>query len=259
MLLLHGYSDSADTWRPLLDELAERGQRALAVDMPGYGDADPLNPDEPILSQLDRFVAELVREQAAEHGPPLIVGNSLGGVVGLRATQEPQLPLAGLVGVSPAGLGHQPWVELLAREPILHRIAQAPVPLPMNLVRWGVGIAYRRLAVADPARADPVPMNAYTSRYRSSEDVRETIRGARRILGEIQTAYELDRVQRPVLLIWGKRDLLTPAKGARILVEAVPGTELVLLDDCAHCAQVEDPARVAELVCDFARRVTSEA
>src|SRR3954468_23137820 len=37
VLLLHGYADSADTWRAVLDRLARAGRRALAVDLPGFG------------------------------------------------------------------------------------------------------------------------------------------------------------------------------------------------------------------------------
>src|SRR3954464_2541960 len=59
IVLLHGWSHSADTWRPLLAELAERGRRAIAVDLPGFGDATPLAPG-PVLPQLDGFAAEVV-------------------------------------------------------------------------------------------------------------------------------------------------------------------------------------------------------
>ena len=39
VVLLHGWSDSADTWRALLAALADRGHRAIALDMPGFGGA----------------------------------------------------------------------------------------------------------------------------------------------------------------------------------------------------------------------------
>src|SRR5689334_11442233 len=42
IVLLHGWGDSADTWRPLLVELAARGRRAIAVDLPGFGEATRL-------------------------------------------------------------------------------------------------------------------------------------------------------------------------------------------------------------------------
>src|SRR3954449_220268 len=42
IVLLHGWGDSADTWRPLLAELAASGRRAIAVDLPGFGHATRL-------------------------------------------------------------------------------------------------------------------------------------------------------------------------------------------------------------------------
>jgi pimeloyl-ACP methyl ester carboxylesterase len=42
LLLLHGYADSADTWRPLLAALGRAERRAVAVDLPGFGAADSL-------------------------------------------------------------------------------------------------------------------------------------------------------------------------------------------------------------------------
>jgi pimeloyl-ACP methyl ester carboxylesterase len=35
ILLLHGWGDSADTWRPLLAELGKFDRRTLAIDLPG--------------------------------------------------------------------------------------------------------------------------------------------------------------------------------------------------------------------------------
>lgn len=63
-----------------------------------------------MLPQLDCFVAAVVRH-FAQGGRAMIAGNSLGGVAGLRAAQDASLPLAGTVAISPAGLGHQRWVD----------------------------------------------------------------------------------------------------------------------------------------------------
>jgi pimeloyl-ACP methyl ester carboxylesterase len=252
VLLLHGYSDSADTWRPLMAELAKRGHRAVAVDLPGCGSADR-PPSGPVLPAIDRFVADLLSAHAQEGPRPLIVGNSLGAVAALRAGQDQALPLAGVVAISPAGLGHQPWVDLVAREPVIHRLLDLPVPVPMQIVRWGVRTAYRRLAVADPANVDPDLIRSYAAQYRSPADLRRFIREARSLLRELEFAYELERIRQPVLLVWGARDPLTPSSGARRLIGAVPGTELARLERCGHCAHLEEPARIADLIGDFAR------
>ncbi|HET7691231.1 MAG TPA: alpha/beta fold hydrolase, partial [Nocardioidaceae bacterium] len=58
VVLLHGFGDSADTWSGVLARLAQAGRSAVAVDLPGFGEADDL-ADGAILPQLDRFVAAL--------------------------------------------------------------------------------------------------------------------------------------------------------------------------------------------------------
>ena len=89
-MLLHGWADSADTWRPLLAGLGTRDRRAIAVDLPGFGTASRLGSDA-MLPQLDAFAAELVREWA-EGEDVVVVGNSLGGVTALLASGRRLLP-----------------------------------------------------------------------------------------------------------------------------------------------------------------------
>src|SRR5262249_6837421 len=98
IVLLHGWSDSADSWRPLLRELSQRGRRAIAVDLPGFGDATPLARGA-VLPQLDHFTAELVADWAGQE-PVVIAGASLGGCLALRLAENPgELRLAGVVPV----------------------------------------------------------------------------------------------------------------------------------------------------------------
>jgi pimeloyl-ACP methyl ester carboxylesterase len=262
--LLHGYSDNAGTWRPLLRELATRGRRALAVDLPGFGEADRLAgypdrfADGPLLGRIDSFIGSLVAE-VADAGPPVIVGNSLGGVAGLRAAQDGDLRLAGTVAISPAGLGHQPWVDFFEREPLLHRILSAPVPVPGELIRLIARVLYSRFAVANGTDVDGRIGREYASQYRSREDVTRIVRDARRVLAELHDAYDLTRLCHPVLLLWGDRDPLTPLRGAQRLLDAAPETELVVFEGCGHCAHVEQPARVADRLCDVRKRSGSVA
>src|SRR4051794_8729094 len=98
LVLLHGYSDSADCWRRLLAIYARRGRRAIALDLPGFGTASPLLDDEPVLEQLDRFVATAVDELAGRHGGDVLVaGNSMGGCAALRAAERDAAPIGGIV------------------------------------------------------------------------------------------------------------------------------------------------------------------
>src|SRR5918997_6856108 len=87
IVLLHGWSHSADTWRPLLAELAARGRRAIAVDLPGFGEATPLAPGA-VLPQLDAFATEVILGWAGEE-PVVVAGTSLGGCLALRLAEHP--------------------------------------------------------------------------------------------------------------------------------------------------------------------------
>ena len=44
VLLVHGYPESSYMWHDALDALAAAGWRALAPDLPGYGDSEPAPP-----------------------------------------------------------------------------------------------------------------------------------------------------------------------------------------------------------------------
>lgn len=250
LLLLHGWSDSADTWRPLMRELARRGRRAIAIDLPGFGRADRLDRDEPILPQLDRFTAAAVNELSERAGgePALIVGNSLGGCAAMRAAEDPALPVAAIAPIAPAGLDMAAWFPLVESAPLIRAILRAPVPFPEVVVREAVGRAYSTLAYARPRAVDRAVISSFTRHVRSRRDVIRVLATGRRLLPEIQDPFRLERIACPTLLIWGERDRMVYSTGAERVLREVDGARLELIPDCGHCPQVEAADRVAELL-----------
>ena len=257
VLLLHGYADSADTWRLALDLLARRGRRALAVDLPGFGAATPLRGDQPVLAQHDRFVRAAVEHLAAEDGPIVLCGNSLGGCVALRAAQDPELPLIGVVPVAPAGFDMPAWFRIIEGDRLVQALLASPVPLPEPLVRGVVGEAYRRLAFARPRGVAGEVVAAFTAYHRTREAVIAHLATGRRLLPELRDCFQLDRIEAPVLLVWGDRDRMVTHRGARHLVDAIPGLAYELLEGVGHCPQLEAPERFVGLLEDFAAGVSS--
>jgi pimeloyl-ACP methyl ester carboxylesterase len=257
-VLLHGYSDSADTWRLLLDRLGRLGRRALAVDLPGFGTADPLRPGEPILPQLDRFAAAAVGE-ASREGQAVVVGNSLGGCVALRLAEREDLDLAGVVPVAPAGLDMARWFVLLERDPIVRWLLAAPVPLPSVVVKRAVSEVYRRVAFHRPAAVDPKIAATFAGHVASRQLAATTLETGRRLLPELRDPFRLERIRCPVLLVWGRQDLLVFQTGAERVLDAVPDSALEVIEDCGHCPQVEAPERLMELLIDFPGRVARAA
>jgi pimeloyl-ACP methyl ester carboxylesterase len=252
VVLLHGYADSADTWRLVLDRLARRGRSALAVDLPGFGTAAPLREHGSMLEQLDEFVRATVDVAAEQAGGPVVVsGNSLGGCLSLRAAEDPSAPIAGVVPIAPAGFEHPRWFSVIEREPLVRLILSSPVPLPGPLLRATVGEVYRQLAFARPRAAAGEVVRAFTSHHASKAHVVRILDNGRRLLPELNKPFRLERVECPVLLVWGDRDRMVTHRGARLVTEALPETTYELLEGIGHCPQLEAPERVADLLLEF--------
>lgn len=253
VLLLHGFSDSADTWRLTLDRLAAEGRRALALDLPGFAEADPLPPGGLVLEHYDVFAAAAVEHLAADGGGPVIVaGNSLGGCVALRTGARADLPLAGIVPVAPAGLDMPRWFSIIERDPVVRGLLGSPLPPPGPVVRRMVGEVYRQLAFARPREASGDVVRSFTVHLRDARSVSRFLDVGRRMLPELTLeAFELDRIGVPVLLVWGDRDRMVSHSGARHVLEAVAGTRYVELPSCGHCPQLEEPEAFADLLLGF--------
>jgi pimeloyl-ACP methyl ester carboxylesterase len=258
LVLLHGWADSADTWRLLLDTLGRDDRRAVALDMPGFGTASPPADDRPLLEQLDAFCDAAVRYVAPEGGA-VVVGNSLGGCVALRAAEREELGLAGVVPVAPAGLDMARWFVLVERDPIVRWLLASPVPLPGPVVRAAVGEAYRRLAFRRPGAIDQRVVSTFASHLSSKESAASALALGRRLLPELRDCLELERISCPVLLVWGRQDLLVFQTGAERVLEAAPHARLELIDDCGHCPQLECPDRLHDLLIQFPARLVRAA
>jgi pimeloyl-ACP methyl ester carboxylesterase len=259
IVFFHGFADSADTWRTALDGLARTGRRAIAIDLPGFGTSAPLEPG-PILPQLDQVGAAAVEYAADGGGPVIAAGNSLGGCVALRLAERADLPLVGIVPVAPAGLDMARWFVLLERDPIVRTILSSPIPLPGWVVRAAVSELYRRFAFARPGEIDAKVVATFASHFSDRAAAARQLATGGRLLPELRDPFHLDRLGCPVLLVWGRNDLLVFPTGARRVLDASPaGSRLEMIEDCGHCPQIEAPERFVELLLEFPEQAAKAA
>jgi pimeloyl-ACP methyl ester carboxylesterase len=247
--LFHGWADSADTWRQALALIARQGRPAIAVDLPGFGTADPLD-DGPVLPQLDDFALAAVRYLSRDE-PVVVAGNSLGGCVALRMAERHPSRLAGVVPVAPAGLEMSRLLQLVQRDPVIRALLALPTPVPAAVLRGAVARLYLQLGFAAPAAIDREVVSAFTWHHRRRADVGRYLHTLRRLIPELRQAFEPERISVPLLLVWGDRDRLVFHRGARRILDAVPGSRLELLEGVGHCPQVEAPERFTELLLEF--------
>jgi len=111
LVLLHGVGDNALDWRWVMPALA-RENRVYAPDLPGSGDSAKPAADRYSPAFFGRFVGAFLDALGAERAA--VVGNSLGGLAGLRfALSEPERVTA-LGLVAGAGLGRKVSPALIA-------------------------------------------------------------------------------------------------------------------------------------------------
>jgi pimeloyl-ACP methyl ester carboxylesterase len=98
VLLLHGASFSAKTWQELgtLTLLAENGYRAVAVDLPGFGQS------QQIAGSPQDFLSQLMEPLNLQ--PPVLVSPSMSGGYSLPLVAQHPEKLKGFVPVAPVSL-----------------------------------------------------------------------------------------------------------------------------------------------------------
>lgn len=252
-LFLHGYADSADTWRPLLAELAGQGRAAVAIDLGGFGASTAVEVTGPLLPQWDRMVAAAVTELSSAHGGAevYIAGNSLGGCLAMRAAEEAALPVGGVVPIAPAGLEMARWFPIIESERLVRMLRASPIPVPEVIVREVVGRVYANLAFSRPDRANPEAIASFTRHIPTVDRSTEILDLGRRLLPELRNPFRLERIHCPLVLIWGDRDRMVYTAGAERVLRTVPYADIEVIEHCGHCPQVEVPDRLAELLLDF--------
>jgi pimeloyl-ACP methyl ester carboxylesterase len=115
VVLVHGIRTSATMWRAQVEYLADRGNPAVAVDLPGHGArmAEEFTL-EGAFSTIDAAVKD-----AATRGPVLLAGHSMGGLLCVEYVgREDPPPVAGFVAASCTAIPRGPGLagyRLLAR------------------------------------------------------------------------------------------------------------------------------------------------
>ncbi len=213
------------------------------------------------MPQLDAFAAAAIERESERSGgqPVIVAGNSLGGAVSMRAAERADLPVAGIVPIAPAGLTMARWFRIIEGERLLRLLLASPVPLPELVVRDAVGRVYRTLAFADPRAVDPAVVAGFTRYVRTRADVSRILGTGRRLLPELREPFRLERIEVPVLLVWGDSDRMVFAAGADRVLREVPGSRIEVIERCGHCPQIEATERLAGLVVDFAAEAAGSA
>ena len=249
VLLLHGLGASVATWRDNIGPLSERFQ-VVALDLPGHGDSAKPDIDyEP--EAMSRFVADFV--EATGLGSPTVVGNSVGGALGLMMALQSPVIVSALVLVSSASLGREVSKYL--------RLASLP---GIGGLMEGGGVRGTRFMMKkvfhDPKFVQEALLDELW-RTRQLPGAKEAVgRVLRRTVGlrGVRSRYvlldRLEMVQAPVMIVWGREDRVLPVDHAYCAAQALPGARLEVLEGCGHWPHMEKASTFNRLLVEFLSR-----
>ena len=240
IVMVHGVGGWAENWRETIAAISENGKRAIAVDLPGFGESDaPRRASHfgPRDAFYPRFMTSLFDELGLRSAH--LVGHSMGGTVAyLTAVSAPER-IRSLTFVAGGGLGTDLALFL--------RLAALPgMTLFARLVGdRGQGRQVLRTCFFDHSR---IPQTLYEEvdryGYRSfPEFVRAlrsgvTIRGVKQGLRTHWVA-QAPRYSRPVLVVWGREDIVLPIRHLADAKAVFPQAEVRVIERCGHLVMVE--------------------
>nr|XP_020659538.1 protein ABHD14A-like isoform X2 [Pogona vitticeps]XP_020659539.1 protein ABHD14A-like isoform X2 [Pogona vitticeps] len=102
VIFLHGQSFTSKTWEELgtLALLCESGYRAVAVDLPGYGDSPPSSAVETASGRVS-FLQQIFKELSLQK--PVLISSSMSGRYSLPFLLSSGEQLKGFVPIAPVG------------------------------------------------------------------------------------------------------------------------------------------------------------
>ena len=254
VVLLHGLGATNASLLPTLWDLA-RDHRVIAPDLPGFGDtAKPVRRYDAAF--FARWLVGLLDALGIERAH--LVGNSMGGRVAIEAglVAPERVDRMVLLSPSPAFIRRREFVNLVWL--LRPEAGFIPVPLRHRQVVRGI----KRLF----ARPEVLPEPWYEAAADEFLRVFRTPRGriaffsaARQIyleepFGESGFWDRLPTLSRPALFVWGERDRLVPARFAPHMERALPEAGSIVLPDCGHVPQYEQPDETHWLVRGFLER-----
>lgn len=185
VIALHGWGRTHADFSKVL-----AGYDAIAVDLPGFG-STPEPPDAWGSPEYAALIADLLREQSS---PPVVLGHSFGGRVGIHlAADYPEL-ISGLV---------------LTGAPLIRVGVGTKPKAGYRVVRW-----LNKRGVVSDARMEEARKKYGSSDYANSSP---SMRAVHVKLVNENYDEQIARATGPIAMVWGDDDTAAPLAGANEL------------------------------------------
>ena len=254
VLLIHGTPSSSYIWRNIAPKLVGAGYKVYVFDLLGYGASE--RPHNQAVDTSATGQVQILKSLIAHWGLDCahIVAHDIGGAVAQRfCIFNPEFAKSlTMIDV----VSFDSWPSKRTREQMragLEKLIKAPDAEHREHFReWLYSTVQNKKRLAETSMetfldliCGPIGQGSLFQHQVMHYDPKHT--------EEIAGRYpELGK--RPVQLIWGADDAWQAVDWAHKLHDAIPGSELHVLEDCGHFAMEDQPEKVSALLVDFLNR-----
>ncbi len=232
LVLLHGPAGYAAHWMRVIPGLVP-SHRVIAPDLPGHGASEVV--DGPLdAERVLAWLGELI-DRTCE-SPPALVGQTLGGAIAARFASRHAGRVSRLVLIDTFGLqAFAPTPEFgLALNDFIAQPTERTHELLWRQCAFDLDSLRRRIG----QRWEPLA--AYNLDRARTPSVQAALHALMQEFGAAIASAELQRIDVPTTLIWGRHDLATPLSAAKAVSQRY-GWPLHVIDDCADDPPIEQP------------------
>jgi len=268
LVILHGWGASTKSYDKLKPLLEQKGISVFVFDLPGFGNepapgevwgvdnyADWVEKKigEKIHSLLRQgyegqaspsfepaslvIDSQLTRKESKKEGF-ILYGHSFGGRIAIKLAARQMEGMKALVLCDAAGVTPRPKSKITFFG-LLSRSGKMVFSLPM--------LKYFQPLVR---KIEYFLAGSRDYYYLQSEVMKGIFR---KVIEEDLTSY-LAKIKLPVLIVWGRKDKLTPVSDARILNEGIAGSLLEILEETGHSPHLERPEELAVIIEKFIKK-----
>jgi pimeloyl-ACP methyl ester carboxylesterase len=239
VLMTHGIGESLEFWHLQFDALGQ-SLRLIAWDLPGHGLSDERAEAMDLEGQA--AVAWKLLDQLGVKRVHL-VGNSLGAAMSLRMAAQVPGRVGSLLLANSAALGVEVFGAFrLMTLPLLGELMNRPGPTAV--AQQIKAIVHRPEAITPQVRT---AIERNVQRPGGGRHFLALLRGLTSLRGQHarvwQRSHDILRQLpgQPVLFVHGEHDVVLPVDHSRQAHAMARGSELVVLADCGHTPQLEQP------------------
>ena len=263
VLLCHGFPESSYSWRAQLQPLADAGFRAVAIDLPGYGRSD--KPDVVYdVAWLSSCLAGVI--EGLGHDRAVMVGHDWGallvwpfarlhldrvaGVIGLNVPDFPRYPQPPTEFLRAIGSDKHSYILFFQERGPAEEVIEADVD---GFVR---GIFLGPATVRKDAFSEEV-LRTYADTFRPKGAITPPLEYYRNMdrNWKLMEPYDSMKIEVPCLMICAQGDPVLPPSLADQMEGRVLDYEVVVVEDCGHWTQQEQPEVTTEHMLVYLRRL----